>query len=71
MESQSDTVYGPLMLVTAESKTGLSREKLLPLCCPTQMLVVLLCAYRYRCIWYITVHVKLDTVHCLRLPGTA
>ncbi len=44
MESQSDTVYCLLMLGAAESKTGVSLEKIMPLCYPTQMQVILLCA---------------------------
>jgi len=75
MRLQSDTVYCPLMLLAPKSKTGLSFEKIMPLCYPTQMQVILLCAC--RCVYLVHYGslscLKFDIVHCLslRLPGTA
>ncbi len=45
MELQSDTVFCLLMLVAAQSITDLSLDKIMPLCHPNQLLVILLCAY--------------------------
>ena len=62
MDLQSDIVHCLLMLVAAESNTGLSLENRLPLCRPYQMQVVLSRAYRYKRIWYLMVHCHVSSL---------
>ncbi len=67
MELQSDTVFCLLMLVAAQSITDLSLDKIMPLCHPNQLLVILLCAYWYTRIWFI---VMSQTCYCTLLVLT-
>ena len=62
MDLRSDSVHCLLMPVAAESNTGLSLENRLPMCRPYQMQVVLSCAYRYRCIWYLMLHCSVSSL---------